>query len=88
MPYSLEYEVRASRDLSRLDAGSAQQMRDALVRMAENAEAVRHRALTGPRHRGQFRLRMGDYRAIYEIDRANRRITVLRVQHRSNAYED
>ena len=55
--------------------------------MAENAERVRHHALTGPpRYRGQFRLRMGDYRAIYEIDRANRRITVLRVQHRSDVY--
>ena len=88
MPYSLEFEVRASRDLSRLDTRAAQQMRDALVRTAENAEAVRHRALTGPGHRGQFRLRMGDYRAIYEIDRANRRITVLRVRHRSDAYGD
>ena len=87
MPYSLEFETRASRDLSRLDAGVAQQMQTALVRMAENAEAVRHHALTGPRHRGWFRLRMGDYRAIYEIDRANRRITVLRVQHRSDAYQ-
>ena len=86
MPYSLEYEVRASRDLSRLDATVAQQVRNALVRMAENAETVRHHALTGPRHRGWFRLRMGDYRAIYEIDRANRRITVLRVEHRSDAY--
>ena len=54
--------------------------------MAENAEAVRHHALTGPRHRGRFRLRMGDYRATYELDRANRRVTVHRVQHRSEAY--
>ena len=61
-------------------------MRDALIRMAENVDAVRHQALTGPRYRGKFRLRMGDYRAIYEIDRANRRITVHRVQHRSDAY--
>lgn len=47
---------------------------------------MRHHALTGPRHRGWFRLRMGAYRAIYEIDRANRRITVLRVEYRSDAY--
>ena len=88
MPYSLEFTETAARDLSRLDARVAQQMRDALARTAENAEAVRHRALTGPRRRGQFRLRMGDYRATYRLDRANRRITVLRVRHRSNAYED
>jgi len=61
-------------------------VRIALARMAENAEAVRHRALTGPRYRGQFRLRMGDHRAIYELDRANRRVTVHRIQHRSDAY--
>ena len=86
MPYSLEFTETAQRDLSRLDARPAQQVRDALDRMAENAEAVRHQALTGPRRRGQFRLRMGDYRATYRIDRANRRITVLRVRHRSDAY--
>ena len=29
---------------------------------------------------------MADYRATYEIDRANRCITVLRVEHRSDAH--
>ena len=86
MAYSLEFEARARRDLSRLDAKVAHQVRAALARMTENADAVRHRALTGPTYRGQFRLRMGDYRAIYELDRANRLITVLRVEHRSDAY--
>ncbi len=86
MPYSLEFTETAERDLSRLDARPAQQVRIALARMAENVDAVRHRALTGPHHRGRFRLRMGDYRAIYELDRANRRVTVLRVEHRSEAY--
>lgn len=86
MPYSLEFTETAERDLSRLDARVAQQVRTALDRMADNVEAVRHQALMGPRRRGQFRLRMGDYRAIYEIDRANRRVTVHRVQHRSDAY--
>ena len=86
MAYSLEFTETAERELSRLDARVAQQMRAALTRMAENTDAVRHQALTGPRYRGKFRLRMGDYRAIYEIDRANRRITVHRVQHRSDAY--
>ena len=86
MAYSLEYTETAERDLSRLDARVAQQMRAALTRMAENVDVVRHRALTGPRYRRQSRLRMGDYRAIYELDRANRRVTVHRVEHRSDAY--
>lgn len=86
MAYSLEYTETAERDLSRLDARVAQQMRAALTRMVENVDVVRHQALTGPRYRGQFRLRMGGYRAIYELDRANRRVTVHRIQHRSDVY--
>ncbi|MDE2785875.1 MAG: type II toxin-antitoxin system RelE/ParE family toxin [Chloroflexota bacterium] len=86
MAYSLEFTETAERELSRLDATVAQEMRSALTRMAENVDAVRHHALRDPRYRGQFRLRRGDYRAIYELDRANRRVTVHRVQHRSDAY--
>jgi mRNA interferase RelE/StbE len=35
-----------------------------------------------------WRLRIGDYRAIYEIDRAHRTIVVLYVGHRKNVYDD
>jgi len=32
--------------------------------------------------------RVGDYRAIYEIDRARRQVVVLFVGHRKNVYDD
>jgi len=35
-----------------------------------------------------WRLRIGDYRAIYEIDRRRGRIVVLYVGHRKNVYDD
>jgi mRNA interferase RelE/StbE len=35
-----------------------------------------------------WRLRVGDYRAIYEIDRAHEKIVVLYVGHRKNVYDD
>ena len=85
MPYSLEFEERARRDLSRLDAQMEQQVLSKLSDLAGMAGTVQHHALTG-QYRGQFRLRVGDYRARYELDRANRLITVLRVQHRREAY--
>ncbi len=85
MPYSLEFEERARRDLSRLDAQMEQQVLSKLNDLAEMAGTARHHALTG-QYRGQFRLRVGDYRARYELSHANRRIIVLRVQHRREAY--
>jgi mRNA interferase RelE/StbE len=33
-------------------------------------------------------LRVGDYRAIYEIDRARRQVVVLFVGHRKKVYDD
>ena len=85
MRYALEFEERADRDLARLDAQVSRRIRNGLDVLADRAETVSHRALTGPL-RGRFRLRVGDYRIIYELDRGRRLITVLRVQHRSEAY--
>ncbi|MCY4416197.1 MAG: type II toxin-antitoxin system RelE/ParE family toxin [Chloroflexi bacterium] len=85
MPYSVEFEERANRDLTRLDAQVSRRIRNRLDDLASQAETVSHRALTGPL-RGLFRLRAGDYRIIYELDRGRRLIMVLRVEHRSEAY--
>lgn len=54
--------------------------------MADRGRDWPHRALTGPL-RGQFRLRVGDYRARYTMDHTNRHITVQSVNHRSRAYK-
>jgi len=35
-----------------------------------------------------WRLRIGDYRAIYEIDHADKRVIILFVGHRKDVYDD
>ncbi|MCE2464293.1 MAG: type II toxin-antitoxin system RelE/ParE family toxin [Dehalococcoidia bacterium] len=85
MPYCIEYTDSANDDMSRLDRVVAHQVRNKLDELAGRAETVRHRALTGPL-RGQYRLRVGNYRVLYELDRTNRRITVRAVGHRSEIY--
>ena len=34
-----------------------------------------------------FRLRIGDYRVLFDVDRKNKRITILRLGHRKNIYK-
>ena len=36
---------------------------------------------------GYWRLRVGEFRVIYEIDDRTARVTILRVRHRSEVYE-
>lgn len=85
MGYALEYTAGAEADLSRLDRQVGGRARRRLLRLAENAEVLVHESLTG-QWQGYYRLRIGNYRAIYDLDRDNRRIVVERVRHRSVAY--
>jgi len=36
---------------------------------------------------GYWRLRVGEYRVIYEVDDRAQRVTIIRVRHRSEAYD-
>ncbi|MFB6088786.1 MAG: type II toxin-antitoxin system RelE/ParE family toxin, partial [Candidatus Aenigmatarchaeota archaeon] len=35
-----------------------------------------------------YRLRIGDYRAIYEVDKKKEKVVVLFIGHRKNVYDD
>ena len=85
MTYRLELTKGAEDDLAKLDRTIAEQVLDRLRWLANNAELVRHRALSGP-WRGSFGLRIGDFRAIYRYDRTERKIIVHFIRHRSEAY--
>ena len=85
MPYTVEFQADAIDDLGRLDTAIVRQVRNRLDGLAENAETMRHRMLSG-RLRGLFRLRIGDYRLLYTLDREKRTIVVRAVRHRSEIY--
>lgn len=85
MTYRLELTNGAEDDLAKMDSTIAEQALDRLRWLADNAESVRHRALSRP-WSGLFRLRIGDFRAIYSYDRTERKIVVRFVRHRSEVY--
>ena len=85
--YDVVFSDRAQSDVRRLDRATAQRVIGKLRWLAENFEATKLTALTGP-ERGQFRLRVGDYRVVYAVDRKKREIEVYRVRHRREVYRD
>ena len=40
------------------------------------------------KHSEYYRIRIGDYRAIYEIDQTKKQVIVLYIGHRKNVYDD
>ncbi len=86
-PYLLEYSDAAIESLRTLDRAVARRIIAKLRWLADNAETLPHFALAG-RWRGLYRLRVGDYRAIYKLNHELQLLLVEIVGHRREIYEE
>lgn len=84
--YSVFIQPEAERDLARLDRPIAQRIRERLQWVAEHFDEIQPVALKG-KLAAFYKIRVGDYRALYQFDRTRREITVFRVQHRREVYD-
>jgi len=85
--WSVEVLDAALRQLERLDSPVTDRVTSKLAWLADHAAAVDH----VPLHRdlaGFYKLRVGDWRVIYEVDPARRMLMVHAVKHRREAYRD
>ena len=83
--YRVEFLPPAINDRRRLDKPVAQRILNKLRWLSENFESARPEALAGPLA-GLMKLRVGDYRVIYEPDRENELITGHLIGHRREIY--
>ena len=83
MSYAVFILRRAQRELAALPVESYARVRDAIRNLAEETRPKGCVKLTG---REGWRIRVGDYRVIYEIDDGRQVVTVLHVGHRRDVY--
>ena len=74
------------KDLSKLDKVIAQRIFDKLIWYAENFEFIVPEPLLG-NFKNMYKFRIGDYRAIYTIDKKNKIITIHIIEHRKDIYK-
>jgi mRNA interferase RelE/StbE len=82
--YEVLIEHGAERDLRRLPTEIAGRVVTALKALGENPYPVGSRKITGSR--SDWRIRVGDYRAIYEVEQNNRTVRIMRIRHRREVY--
>ena len=82
--YEVYLERAAERDLSRLPVEIFNRIVPHISALAENPRPPGCRKLTGAEN--DWRVRIGDYRVIYEIDEAEKAVRVFRIRHRREAY--
>jgi mRNA interferase RelE/StbE len=81
--YTVQILRRAQRALAALPERDFERVRDAIFALADDPRPPGCAKLTG---REAWRIRVGQYRVIYEIDDAIRIVTVLDVGHRRDVY--
>ncbi len=84
MAYTVELSRPAERDLERLERDLARRIRAALEFFRPDPRTRGSIKLSG--ETDLYRIRVGAYRIVYEIDDGKRRAVVLRIQHRREAY--
>ncbi len=84
--YDLFLDARAREDLDALQGSLWQRVREALLSLRANPRPPGCVKLRGVG--GAYRLWVGDYRVIYEVDDAASTVTVGRVRHRREVYRN
>jgi mRNA interferase RelE/StbE len=84
--FSVNILPQAIADLSRLDKSVSQRVVEKIEWFSGRVESITPVPLRGPLS-GFFKLRVGDWRVIYQIDYSGKEITVHRVGHRSEIYK-
>jgi mRNA interferase RelE/StbE len=85
------YEVELGRDAKRFFERAPASLQRRLDKCFAQLKIDPHGAASAKRLsgnlRGMYRYRVGEYRVIYNIEDGTRRVKVLKIVHRSAAYE-
>jgi mRNA interferase RelE/StbE len=82
--YDLEIKKSAQKELDALNDALFNRVDRKILSLAENPRPSGCKKLRG--FRDQWRLRVGEWRVVYIIDDAIKRVIITRVQHRREVY--
>ena len=82
--YSLGFKPSVEKDLQSIPRAIVSRLLDRIDRLPANPTLPQSTKLQGAER--LYRLRVGDYRIVYEVDREAEQITVHYVRHRRDVY--
>lgn len=85
MSYRVEFEPEAIDDLDKLDETVRERIFTKINWLSSRFEQIKPQALSGNLS-DFYKLRVGDYRVLYDFSRAEQLITIIRIKHRREVY--
>ena len=83
--YKIEPKHSLEHDLRKIDRQFIPKIFNAIESLADNPFPVQSRKMKGAE--SSYRLRIGDYRVIYQVDTENKVVNIYHVRHRRDAYK-
>jgi len=84
MPFRIEWKKSTRKDLSKLPASTVERIIETVEDLEENPFPYGTEKLSGSQH--AYRIRLGDYRIVYEVVPELKLIEIQRVRHRKDVY--
>ncbi len=85
--YKVVYAESVLKDVRKLSTEVRERIKTKIEWLAENFDMIKPERLKGELWKDKFKLRVGDYRAIYSVDLEKKIITVHLIGHRSEIYK-
>lgn len=83
--YQIQISKKAQKDLKKIDKKAQQKIIDAILKLKTQRKSQQMKPLIGSRI-AQFRLRVGDYRILYDVYNQDKTVLILRIGHRREIY--
>jgi len=82
--YKIEWKRSAEKDLRKIERFRIPPIMEAVEVLGDDPFPAGCRKLQGTEQ--QFRIRVGDYRVIFEVDSQRRVVSIYHIRHRKDAY--
>lgn len=86
MDFIIFYDKQPEKFIKKLDKYIAERILDKINEIFKQQSPVPHNAKTIVGKHGVFRIRIGDYRALYRIDYESKMIIIFKLDKRPNIY--
>lgn len=84
MPYKVFIERNAEKDLRKTPKAIQKKIISVIVSLETNPRPPSVRKISGSEN--YYRIRVGDYRIVYEINDKEKKVNIFRIRHRKEAY--
>ncbi|MCM8794049.1 MAG: type II toxin-antitoxin system RelE/ParE family toxin [Candidatus Omnitrophica bacterium] len=82
--YHIDIKKSAEKEIASLEKSHRNRIIAAILNLETNPRTLKTKKLVGTENR--YRLEVGDYRVLYEIDDENKQVVIYRVRHRREVY--